>query len=335
MDFSPSRLNPPSRASMLEVLENARNPIHPSIGNLYMRSLTMSRRISRRSVMQNLVGGSAALAAAASLPGRLGAAEESGERKLKGRIRHSVCHWCYGKIPLDDFCKAVKPLGITSIDLMGPDQWPTLKKHGLTCAIANGAGMGIGKGFNRVENHDKLVESYEALIPKAADAGMENVICFSGNRAGLDDEKGIENSALGLKRLMKLAEQKKVNVVIELLNSKVDHHDYQADHTAWAVEVCKRVGSERCKVLYDIYHMQIMEGDLINTIKKSLPYIAHFHTGGVPGRHEIDDTQEIFYPAVMLAIAESGYKGFVAQEFVPRNADPLASLRKAIEICDV
>jgi hydroxypyruvate isomerase len=201
--------------------------------------------------------------------------------------------------------------------------------------MASGAGMGIGKGFNRVELHDQLVASFEKLIPQAADAGLKNVICMSGNRSGIDDEEGLENCAKGLKRLMKLAEEKKVNVVMELLNSKVDHKDYQCDHTAWGVEVCKKVGSERCKLLYDIYHMQIMEGDLIDTIKKNIRYIAHFHTGGGPGRHEIDETQEINYPAVMRAIVETGFKGFVAQEFVPRNPNALESLRKAILICDV
>jgi hydroxypyruvate isomerase len=295
----------------------------------------MSQPISRRSVLRSTLAGGAAAVAAASLSPSLHAAEEQAAMKLKGRINHSVCHWCYGKIPLEEFCQAIVPMGIKSIDLMGPDKWPILKKYGLTCAIAGGAGMGIERGFNRVENHDKLVASYEELIPKAAEAGIENVICFSGNRAGIDDEKGADNCAVGLKRLMKLAEEKKVNVVMELLNSKVNHKDYQCDHTAWGVEVCKKVNSERCKLLYDIYHMQIMEGDIIATIKKFLPYIAHFHTGGVPGRNEIDETQEIYYPAVMKVIAESGYKGFVAQEFIPRSSNPLASLRKAIEICDV
>lgn len=295
----------------------------------------MSTAISRRSALGSLAAAGGAALAAASLPTHSQAADEPAPVKLKGRINHSVCRWCYGKIPLDDLCKAAKAMGIASIDLMGPKEWPTLKKYGLTCAMAGGAGMGIARGFNRVELHDKLVESFEALIPQAADAGLENVICMSGNRDGLDDEQGIVNCVKGLKRLMKLAEAKKVNVVMELLNSRVDHKDYQCDHTAWGVEVCKRVGSERCKLLYDIYHMQIMEGDLIATIKQNIQYIAHFHTGGVPGRHEIDDTQEINYPPVMRAIAESGFKGFVAQEFIPRGPNPLESLRRAIEICDV
>jgi len=295
----------------------------------------MTHRISRRTALRHLSAGSAAAAAVVSLSPGADAAEGETPAKLKGRIKQSVCPWCYRKIPLEELCKAAKTMGIESIELLGPDKWPVVKKYGLTCAMASGAGMGISRGFNRVELHDQLVASYEELIPKAADAGLPNVICFSGNRAGLDDEQGIENCAKGLKRLMKLAEAKKVNVVMELLNSKVNHKDYQCDHTAWGVEVCKRVGSERCKLLYDIYHMQIMEGDLISTITQNIQYIAHFHTGGVPGRAEIDDTQEINYPAVMRAIAETGYQGFVGQEFVPKRPDPLESLRQAVRICDV
>jgi hydroxypyruvate isomerase len=195
--------------------------------------------------------------------------------------------------------------------------------------------MGISKGFNRVELHDQLVADYEKLIPIAAEAGIPSVICFSGNRAGLDDEQGIVNCVKGLKRLTKLCEETKVNLIMELLNSKVNHKDYQCDHTAWGAEVCRQVGSERCKLLYDIYHMQIMEGDLIRTIQENAEYIGHYHTGGVPGRHEIDETQEIYYPAVMRAIVETGYKGYVGQEFIPAGDDPLAALRKCVLICDV
>ncbi len=293
----------------------------------------MTMPVSRRDALKTLTAGGAA-AAAATLGAGACAADEPAA-KLKGRINHSVCRWCYNKVPLEELCKAAKGMGITSIDLVGPKDWPMLKKYDLTCAMATGAGMGIAKGFNRVELHDKLVEGFEELIPKAAEAGMPNVICMSGNRDGLDDEQGLENCALGLKRLMKLCEQKKVNLVMELLNSKVNHKDYQCDHTAWGVELCKRVGSDRFKLLYDIYHMQIMEGDLISTITKNIECIAHFHTGGVPGRHEIDQTQEIYYPAVMRAIADTGFEGWVAQEFIPAGPDPLASLKQAIEICDV
>lgn len=275
----------------------------------------------------------ATAAAALSLEQRLAAQD------MKGRVNHSVCKWCYPKIALDDLCTAGKPFGLRSIELLGPDDWPVVKKHGMTCAMASlpmidGLG-GIPRAFNRVENHDKLVENYSKYIPLAAEAGLENIICFSGNRDGLADDKGIENCAIGLKRLMPLAEKHKINIVMELLNSRVNHKDYQCDHTEWGVELCKKVGSERFKLLYDIYHMQIMEGDVIATIRKHNAYIAHYHTGGVPGRGEIDETQELNYPAIMQAIVATGYKGFVAQEFVPKRPDVLASLKQAVQICDV
>ena len=291
----------------------------------------MEHRISRRTVLRNVVAGGA-VTAAASLSMTPAAATAA---SLKGRIKQSVCRWCYRKVPLEELCKAAKQMGLLSIELMGEADWPTLKKHGLTCAMANAKGISIGKGFNRIENHDGLIEIYEDLIPKAAEAGLPNVICMSGNRAGLDDEEGLENCALGLKRLMSLAEGKKVNVVMELLNSKVNHKDYQCDHTAWGAELCRRVGSERMKLLYDIYHMQIMEGDIISTIEENIQYIAHFHTGGVPGRAEIDETQEIYYPAVMKAIANTDFDGYVGQEFIPKGPEPLESLRNAVQLCDV
>jgi hydroxypyruvate isomerase len=293
--------------------------------------------VSRRTVLKTLAGASVAAPLTGSLAGPLlgvAKAEDSQPVKRKGNINHSVCGWCYGRWSLDELCKNAKALGIASIDLCGPNDWPTLKKYGLACAMGHGAGMGIGKGFNRIENHDKLVADFEKLIAKAAEAGIPSVICMSGNREGLDDEQGAKNCVLGLKRLMKTAEEQRVNVVMELLNSKVDHHDYQCDHTAWGVAVCKGVGSERMKLLYDIYHMQIMEGDIIRTIRESIQYIAHFHTGGVPGRNEIDNSQEIYYPAVMKAIVATGFKGYVAQEFIPKR-DPLKSLAESIDICDV
>ncbi len=294
----------------------------------------MERHVSRRRLIRDAVAGSVAVAAT-SFAGRATDVLAGEAATLKGNIHHSVCRWCYGRIPLEKLCEAARQMGIESIELQGEKEWPTLKKFGLTCAIGNGAGKGISKGFNRVELHDELVESYEKLIPIAADAGIPSVICFSGNRAGLDDEAGIKNCARGLKRLMLLAEEKKVNVVMELLNSKVNHKDYQCDHTAWGAEVCKQVGSERMKLLYDIYHMQIMEGDIIRNIREHAEHIGHYHTGGNPGRNEIDETQEIYYPAVMRAIVETGYQGYVGQEFIPKGPDPLASLRKGIEICDV
>ena len=288
--------------------------------------------LTRRNALQ------AATAAAVSLSARLQAADSAAG--LKGRVNHSVCKWCFPNVPLEELCKAGKEIGLGSIELLGPNDWPMLKKYNLTCAMASGpalpGGMGsIPKAFNRVEHHDQLVEGYTQQLTQAKEAGLTNVICFSGNRDGLPDEKGIENCATGIKRLMSHCERLKINLVMELLNSKVNHKDYQCDHTEWGVELCKRVGSERFKLLYDIYHMQIMEGDVIATIRKHNQYIAHYHTGGVPGRHEIDETQEIYYPPIMEAIVATGFKGHVAQEFVPAQVDKLWSLRKCVRICDV
>jgi hydroxypyruvate isomerase len=295
----------------------------------------MSKNMSRRSALQKIATTSVAAVAAASLSHRLSAAEAAITPKLKGRINHSVCKWCYGKIPLEDFCQAAKDMGLPSIELLEVKDFPTLKKYGLTCAVVTGVPGGIGSGLNRIENHDKIVEFMEQTIPAAADFGAPNVICFSGNRKGLDDEKGLENCAVGLKRIMPLAEKYKITVIMELLNSKRNHKDYQCDHTAWGVDLVKRVGSERFKLLYDIYHMQIMEGDVCDTIKENHQSIGHYHTGGVPGRAEIDDTQELNYPRIMQAILDTGYKGYVAQEFIPKRSDALASLRQGVQICDI
>jgi hydroxypyruvate isomerase len=290
---------------------------------------------SRRNALKKIAGSAAVAIAGVSLSHRLSATEAVLDEKLKGKINHSVCRWCYSGIPLEDLCKAANNIGLASIELTGPEEWPLLRKYGLTSAMPWGAGKGITEGFNNPVLHDELVASYTDLIPKAAAAGLTKLICFSGNRNGLDDEKGIGNCAVGLKRLMPLAEKYKVTLSMELLNSKVDHHDYQCDRTAWGVELCERVGSEQFKLLYDIYHMQIMEGDVIATIQKNSKYISHYHTGGVPGRAEIDETQELNYPAIMKAIVETGFKGFVAQEFIPKREDKIASLKQGVMICDV
>jgi hydroxypyruvate isomerase len=295
--------------------------------------------MSRRSAVNRIAGGAAALAAASLAP-RIQAADAASG--LKGRINHSVCKWCYGSIPLEDFCKAAKEMGIGSVELLELKDFPLLKKYDLACAMVSGVPGGITSGLNRVENHDKIVEFYERTAPLVAEAGFKNIICFSGNRKGMTDEEGLENCAKGLKRVAAVCEKHKVVAVMELLNSKIDHADYMCDHTRWGVELCKRVGSEAFKLLFDIYHMQIMDGDVIRTIKgdskkgieSAAPYIAHYHTGGVPGRNEIDDTQELYYPAIMKAIVETGYKGFVAQEFIPKR-DPLTSLKQGVGICDV
>jgi hydroxypyruvate isomerase len=293
----------------------------------------MKTNISRRTALGRLGGAAFASGAFASLAEQISAAES--DAGLKGKVNHSVCRWCYNKIELDDLCKASKEMGIQSVELLKVEEFPTLKKHGLVCAMVSGVPGGIESGLNRTENHAKIAKYMEETIPVVAEAGYPNVICFSGNRKGMDDAQGIENCAAGIKQFIAVAEKHKINVCMELLNSKVNHKDYMCDHTAWGVELCKRVGSERFKLLYDIYHMQIMEGDLIATIKSSHQYIGHYHTGGVPGRAEIDDTQEINYPAVMKAILATGFKGFVAQEFIPKRPDALASLKQGVQICDV
>jgi hydroxypyruvate isomerase len=278
-------------------------------------------------------------AVAAPLLPKSSPAEAAAPAKLKGNIHHSACRWCYSKMKLDDLCTAGKEMGLEAMDLLQPDDFETVKKHGLVCSMVSNPTIdglgGIGKAWNRVEHHDQLVQAYEQRLKETADAGFERLICFSGNRAGLDDEKGLENCAAGLKRIMALAEKLKVTVCMELLNSKRNHKDYQCDHTAWGVELAKRIGSERFKLLYDIYHMQIMDGDICDTIRENHQYFGHYHTGGVPGRAEIDDTQELHYPRIMQAILATGYKGFVAQEFIPKRSDPMASLRQAVQICDI
>ncbi|GLU56012.1 hydroxypyruvate isomerase family protein [Dyadobacter frigoris] len=255
--------------------------------------------------------------------------------ELKGKINHSVCKWCYSKIPLETFAQECQKIGLKSIELLGPEEWPVLKKYGLTCALPNGAGMGIEKGFNDPKNHDALVKSYEEIFPKIQAAGYTSVICFSGNRNGMSDIDGMRNCAEGLKRLIPSAEKYNVTLIMELLNSKVNHRDYMCDHTTWGAGLCEMIGSEKFKLLYDIYHMQIMEGDVIATIKKYHKYIGHYHTGGVPGRNEIDETQELYYPAIMKAIVDTGFKGFVAQEFIPSRKDDIASLKQGVTICDI
>jgi hydroxypyruvate isomerase len=295
----------------------------------------MKPTISRRSALRRISGGTAAIAAAAALPKHMIAAEPSTASPLKGNIRHSVCKWCYGGIPLDEFCVAAKQMGIESVELLEVGDFPTLKKHGLVCAMVSGVPGGITKGLNRKENHDAIVAFFEKTAPIVAEYGYPNIIVFSGNRSGMSDQEGLANCAVGLKRIMPIAEKHKVMVCMELLNSKRSHKDYMCDHTAWGVELCKQVGSDRFKLLYDIFHMQIMDGDIIDTIKENHQYIGHYHTGGVPGRAEIDDTQEIYYPAVMKAIVATGFKGFVAQEFVPKRKDALASLKQGVQICDV
>jgi len=255
------------------------------------------------------------------------------ERKSCGNIKQSVCRWCYGDLSLEKLSEAVRKIGLQSIELIGPEEFKTVKAYGLTCAMTRGAGT-IENGLNRIENHDRCEQELRKNVDFAAAEKIPNVICFSGNRKGMPDDEGLQNCVAGAKRFVGYAEKMGVTVCMELLNSKVNHKDYMCDHTAWGVELVKKVGSPRFKLLYDIYHMQIMEGDVIRTIRDNKDYIAHYHTGGVPGRNEIDETQELNYPAIMKAILETGYTGFVGQEFVPTR-DPLTSLAQAYRICDV
>ena len=262
---------------------------------------------------------------------------ESNKTKIlmKGNINHSVCKWCYGDIPLDEFAVEIKKMGITGVDLIGPKDWHILKKHNLDSTMCNGAEISLTEGFNDPQYHPELIENYKKYIDLVADAGYTNLICFSGNRRGINDEAGLENCAKGLNEIIGLAEKRGVVLHMELFNSKVDHPDYMCDNSKWGVELCKRLGSENFKLLYDIYHMQISEGDIIRTIKENHQYFGHYHTAGVPGRNEIDETQELFYPAIMKAIFETGFKGYVAQEFIPKHRDALNSLRSSVILCDI
>lgn len=294
----------------------------------------MPNHTSRRRALKTLAAGAAALTLkAADLAAA--ASEDNEPPAWKGRINHSVCRWCFHSIPLEEFCQAVKALNMPAIDLVGPEDWPVLQKYGLYSSMCNGAEINLVNGWNHTEYHETLIKNYSEMIPLVGKAGYRNLICFSGNRNGMDDETGLQNCIAGLQKIMPLAEQHGVVICMELFNSKVDHKDYMCDKSAWGIELCKRLGSENFKLLYDIYHMQINEGDIIRTIRDFHPYFAHYHTAGVPGRHEIDDTQELYYPAIMRAIADTGFKGYVAQEFIPVQPDKLESLRKAVEICDV
>jgi hydroxypyruvate isomerase len=286
------------------------------------------KRISRRDAVGTVAG-----IAASTVMARVARAVPSGAWRPDSRLKQSVSRWCYGKIALDDLCVAAKGIGLSAIDLLDEKDWATPRKYGLACAMANGFGS-IPRGFNRPDNHDKLVADAERMIPLAAAAHVPNIVCFSGNRDGMSDGEGIANCITGFGRLAPLAERHGVTLCLELLNSKVDHKDYHADHTAWGAQVVRGVGSPRLKLLYDIYHMQIMEGDVVATIGAHAPLIAHYHTGGVPGRNEIDDTQELNYARVARAIAATGFAGYVAHEFVPTR-DPLTSLREAFAICSV
>ncbi len=275
---------------------------------------------------------------AAGVGGTLGADASSllgqTQAALRGRLKQSVSRWCYESIPFREFCQAVADMGLPAIDLLQPEEWPIASEYGLTCSMGYGGGGTIPDALNVTANHDEIVANFTTSIPLAKEHGVPNVITFFGNRRGMSDADAIRNCVAGLNRLKPIAEEHGVTICVELLNSKVDHEDYQGDRTPFGVEVVSQVGSPRVKLLYDIYHMQIMEGDVIRTIRENKEYIGHYHTGGVPGRHELDDTQELNWRTVCQAILDTGFTGYVAHEFVPTR-DPLTSLREAVELCDV
>jgi hydroxypyruvate isomerase len=287
-------------------------------------------RITRRQAIQ--LG-----ASAPAWPGLLraaGGATQPGRVVKSGRLKQSVSRWPFNKIPLPEFCRAVADLGLTAIDLLEEPDWSVVRQYGLVCSMGYAGGGSIADGLNVKANHEAIVRNFEKLIPRAAAAGVPNVITFFGNRRGMSDQEAIANSVEGLDRVKKIGEDHGVTICVELLNSKVDHKDYQGDRTAYGVDIVKAVASPRVKLLYDIYHMQIMEGDLIRTIRDNRDFIAHFHTGGVPGRNELDEKQEVNWRAVCQAIVDMGFSGYLAHEFRPTR-DPIASLREAVGICDV
>jgi hydroxypyruvate isomerase len=287
--------------------------------------------MTRRKALQSAVAAGAAGVIGAAAPTL--AATDTG----KGRLKQGVSFWTYQKwFDLDALCKEAVRIGLVGIDLVTPDQFATVQKYGLIPSMTSGTAPNtIPVGLNRLENHDKVLESLKRDITLASAAKVPNVITFSGNRKGMPDGEGLENCLIGLNKIKAYAEEKNVTVNLELLNSKVNHKDYMADHSAWGIELMKRVGSPRVKLLYDIYHMQIMEGDLIRTIRTNIEFFGHFHTGGNPGRNEIDDTQEVNWHAVAKAIADTGYQGFLSHEFIPVKTPPIKSLEEAYQICKV
>lgn len=292
--------------------------------------------MNRRNVLKQSALSVAALAAGGNIFNSLPSNEES--KSLKNNINHSVCQWTYNHISLETLCLLVKNIGFSAIDLIGPKDWPVLKKYGIDSSMCNGAEIGLTKGWNDTQYHGQLIKNYTDHIDLVAAAGYKNLICFSGNREGKDDETGMNTCVTGLKKIMGHAEKKGVIIQMELFNSKVDHKDYMCDKSAWGVELCKKLDSPNFKLLYDIYHMQINEGDIIRTIQRDHVYFGHYHTAGVPGRHEIDESQELYYPAIMKAIVATGYKGYVAQEFITTakgDKQKEKALQKAIKICDV
>jgi len=291
---------------------------------------------NRRTLLKTLAAGSVALPASKIFAGEMNISDKNKPLKLKGNINHSVSRWTFNYLSLDELCKAVKDIGFNAIDLLKPEDWPTVQKYGIYSSMCYTSGKNdLYNGLNDPANHEQLIQEYLATIPIMAKAGYKNLICFTGARRGMDDETGMTNCKTALEKILPAAEKNGITMVMELLNSKIDHKDYMCDHVEWGAELCKRISSDNFKLLFDIYHMQIQEGDIIRNVTDYHQYIAHYHTGGIPGRHEINNTQELYYPAVMKAIVATGYKGYVAQEFMPTYPNKLDSLKEAIQICDV
>ena len=285
--------------------------------------------MKRRNFISGATLAAAGLASTTTISQKIGK-----DFKLKNNINHSVCQWCFDTYPLEEFLLILKDLGIRAIDLIGPNDFDLLKKHNIVCSMCNGAEISLTEGFNDPKYHVQLIKNYKEVIPKVADAGFTNLICFSGNRRGMEDYVGLENCALGLEKILPLAEKHGVVIQMELFNQQ-NHPDYMCDSSLWGVELCRRLDSDNFKLLYDIYHMQVQEGDIINTIRTYHKYFGHYHTAGAPGRNEIGETQELFYPAIIKAILETGFTGYVAQEFIPTWDDKIEALKDAFLICDV
>jgi len=295
--------------------------------------------MTRKEMISRLTAGALGVGVSSMLPSILAMKSNSNDPlDLKGNINHSMCRWTYGQLSMEELCRAVNGIGFSAIDLVGPGEWDILKEHGIDSSMCNGAEISLEEGWCEPDYHSTLIDSYTEYIDLVADAGYSNLICFTGNKRGMDDETGLQNCVAGLEQIMGHAERRRVVIQLELFNSKVNHPDYMADNSPFGVELCKRIGSPNFKLLYDIYHMQISEGDIIRTIRQDHEWFGHYHTAGVPGRNEIDESQELYYPAIMQAILETGFGGYVAQEFIPTQEtteENLAMLRDAVKRCDI
>ena len=297
------------------------------------------KHITRKEMLATLSAGAISAGVSSLIPGRSQKpTRREKSQELNGVINHSVCRWTYGNVSLPELCEAVKEIGFSAIDLVGPSEWHILKEYDIDSSMCNGAEISLEEGWCEPDYHQTLIDSYMEHIDLVADAGYKNLICFTGNKRGMDVETGLNNCVNGLKKIMGHAERRGVGIQLELFNSKVNHPDYMADNSRFGVELCERIGSANFKLLYDIYHMQISEGDIIRTIRQDHQWFGHYHTAGVPGRNEIDESQELYYPAIMRAIAETGFDGYVAQEFIPTGdskEENIAALRDAVQRCDV